>query len=927
MLPRQYGVNPDVVFPSMNHVSCATLSKDSAIPSAAALQHAISKVMEAHPLLRARIEGDGEPDERIDLFKMVRKGDNRPCTFVADNSNYEACDVLKLINVEGGADELEQSWRSAFLSDLDDGSTWCNVKSTPLWKLEFHRSTGDGGAALLLSFNHAISDQTSASKLTDQILALAEDFDNDATKTPAPQTIPPSVEESVLGKGNRFKDIQAGGIGLGTIKYVGGKALEETKAPVILPDNAASSEGGGLMGALTTISGNAAGGDDEQSGERKSVLSFRSMSKETTEQLLKTCRKNGVTITNALSAALTLVSTDFVGDESDKKRNYKILQSLDMRRFGASLDKAESVGCLAGSMDLMHGPLPDGSGKALLKNPTNDALAEFWNLAKEGKTQTEAFVQSDGPTHAVRVFDFAMTISDLNNLVHLTAQSKDSKGRAYSAGFTNAGVYERLDAFEWEGETKGGKASTQHGKYKVDDIYYAASNARSGSLYRFSCITVNGGMKFTFHPASPIVSAETNEKFADALLDVLKVVSGSDESLSSTGTTNSKSSGGDGGNNDNKGPLGFLPKNSLVFAVAAIGSVAVLSHAGAYADFYASMQEMKVNIDDPADFSAALNFWIFFAVGHPILQPILWISDVLHGSPGPMIGNLVPLTFLLGNVVAIAAITYVAEIRNAVNVAALFAFFAYVGAGLDGQAGMGDFNLAVDDSYKGQIVKGCPAYDEVRQPSMNDFNLEKYQGLWYEQKFHDWTQFKEVYDTTLDIKLTDGGNGWIDDFGVKGPAPDSAPLSWDKSPVANGAHYFLFGRVDPNDPKGILREKGFGVEFPNYIVDVKKDPETGEYKEAIQFQCLERGGVRVFEGINFMSRNPTMTDEELTAMHQRAEQAGMYPYGASPEQMHTVARRPIDAPPLDNSWQAMWRFIGLDKLLELLTESIEDGGR
>ena len=28
---------------------------------------------------------------------------------------------------------------------------------------------------------------------------------------------------------------------------------------------------------------------------------------------------------------------------------------------------------------------------------------------------------------------------------------------------------------------------------------------------------------------------------------------------------------------------------------------------------------------------------------------------------------------------------------------------------------------------------------------------------------------------------------------------------------------------------------GFGVEFPNYIVDVKSDPETGEYKEAIQF--------------------------------------------------------------------------------------------
>jgi hypothetical protein len=161
---------------------------------------------------------------------------------------------------------------------------------------------------------------------------------------------------------------------------------------------------------------------------------------------------------------------------------------------------------------------------------------------------------------------------------------------------------------------------------------------------------------------------------------------------------------------------------------------------------------------------------------------------------------------------------------------------------------------------------------------------------------------------------------------VKGPAPDSAKLSWEKSPVANGAHYFLFGRVDENDPPGILREKGFGVEFPNYIVDVQKDAVTGEYTEAIQFQCLERGGVRVFEGINFMSRKPTMTPDELTAMHARAEKAGMYPYGASPEQMHTVARK-LDDQPIDNNWQAMWRGIGLDKMLELLTESIEDGAR
>ena len=80
----------------------------------------------------------------------------------------------------------------------------------------------------------------------------------------------------------------------------------------------------------------------------------------------------------------------------------------------------------------------------------------------------------------------------------------------------------------------------------------------------------------------------------------------------------------------------------------------------------------------------------------------------------------------------------------------------------------------------------------------------------------------------LNCQLTEDGKGWIDDFGVKGPAPKSAVLSWDKSPVANGAHYFMLGRVDEKDPPGLLRESGFGVEFPNYIVDVKTDPETGK---------------------------------------------------------------------------------------------------
>jgi hypothetical protein len=164
---------------------------------------------------------------------------------------------------------------------------------------------------------------------------------------------------------------------------------------------------------------------------------------------------------------------------------------------------------------------------------------------------------------------------------------------------------------------------------------------------------------------------------------------------------------------------------------------------------------------------------------------------------------------------------------------------------------------------------------------MEGFDVGSYGGVWYEHAYHDWTQFAEVYDTTLDIRLSDDKSEWTDDFAVKGPSPQKAPRSWRGSPVANGAHYPLYGTLDAKNPNsGELRESGFGnvrrsvivllmlpfQVFPNYIVDVRRDPVTKEYVEAIQFQCLESGGVRVFEGINFLSRNQQMTDAELGGM-------------------------------------------------------------
>ena len=757
MLPRQYGPHLNQAgtenkpFPMMTHVCGAVLS---ATPSIAALEQALQEAMESHPLLRCHVEGDGEPTKRIDLFQMVREGEPNPCTFVCpplEDAKFSVKDIVSVVDVDSESfdtaeEALTASWKEGFNNNLEDND-WCDVTTGPLWKVQLHRSQKNDDSsttpcALLFTFNHAISDQSSANMLLDQILSNIDSIESSGkiAKKALQNDIPVSLEDSVMGMNKSFSDVTTEGMSLNTAGYVLGKAAEGFRSPVILPDDAAQKEdNGGLFDALTIITGKAPGGEDKDSYERKSTSQFRTLPAEVTKKILDKCRANGVTISNALSAAITLTASDFIdgGETKDSKsRNYKVLQSLDMRRFGAGIDKCDSVACMAGSHDLMLGPIADKTGEALRQAASDSEkkklVNQFWDLAKESKEQTDKFISTDGPSEATRVFDFAMTISDMNNLIHLSAQSKDTQGRAYSAGIVNAGVYERQKAVQREGEKSRSSLKSKHGKYQIENLHFATTHARTGCLYQASCVTINDEIQCTFHPASPIISEESNRQFSDAFIDLLNTIA----DLPTEGK-------------------GFsLPSNSLSLAAAAAGVGGVAIHANAWSNFFNAVMTMKEATPDPSDFWAALNFWIFFAVGHPILQPILWISDVLHGTPGPKIADLVPVAFLLGNLAFIATITISKEIRNAVNIAALSAFITYIGAGLDGQAGMGDFNLALDDPYHGKVIKGCPSYEEVRQPSMDNFDLNKYQGLWYEQKFHDWTQFKEVYDTTLDIKVS-----------------------------------------------------------------------------------------------------------------------------------------------------------------------------
>ena len=92
---------------------------------------------------------------------------------------------------------------------------------------------------------------------------------------------------------------------------------------------------------------------------------------------------------------------------------------------------------------------------------------------------------------------------------------------------------------------------------------------------------------------------------------------------------------------------------------------------------------------------------------------------MLHTAPGPLVG-LLPLGFVLGNLAVLALLATQPKVRLAAPVVSAALLVNFVGGGLEGSVSSSDYNLALDDG-----VKGCPAYEQVRQPSMDGFDITK----------------------------------------------------------------------------------------------------------------------------------------------------------------------------------------------------------
>ncbi len=513
----------------------------------AALREALTGLVRRHPLLRARIAGTGRVAGAP--AAGVRMGATEvdplrwaPCALAEAEVVGRALTVEAAAGGDGGVDG--SSWYAGPFEAALDATDFDQVEG-PLWRLRVlnrRRQGGQGGAgeaetALLFAFNHAISDQASANTIVHELLsALASSASapSAAASPPppppvvppaVPQPFPPSIEEAVLA---------GRGLGLNTLRYAVREGVLGALPCTILPHP--SRRPPSMPGASSSWGLPAA--------TRTTLCELRRLEPPVLSALAAACRRRGLTVTAALSAAMLHVTSDFAHAPPEAAaaasgggmQLYRLLLSLNMRAFSArkrrgqqqqqqqqgggggpatdAVDWADgAVASAAGAMDYLA-RLPAGSGaRLLLGSPSSsssspDAHEGFWAVAGQCRRSYEAFVAAGFVPESVALFDWGVRAIELNEVVEKEAENAKTLGRAYTCGVSNMGVFP-------------GPRDGAYGPHRLAGLHYATSSSLTGTLYQLSCGTAGGALCLTLHFASPLVDRATAGAFADALVRVL----------------------------------------------------------------------------------------------------------------------------------------------------------------------------------------------------------------------------------------------------------------------------------------------------------------------------------------------------------------------------------------------------------------------
>jgi len=488
---------------ALAHVSAANV--EIAAPNSSvemALKEALAATTCLHPLLRACIRGKGEFFEPIPMLRIGEDSDP-PHWCPVEKSPMEIADMVLEEKVMEGDKEMDFYWKEVFQEQLDNAYF---EEDGPLWRVIWLHTADDYKPSwLIFAFNHAISDQTSANMLLDQVLAHMDGKQISPSK-PYSYKVPPSIEETVGARG----------MTVATAKYAIEQMVNGGKSPVLLPETLSQN----LPVNLAELPKEHA----MHPSNRRTFCEFRTLPANEFKVFAKKCKAEGVTVTAGLSAIQMIVSAAaaleaYVDGEGlltdDKTRTYKFLVAVDLRPFDENQPGedwtggtvASSGGAIDFTTNLKDSFVKDVVSSDFLGNA--DQATTFWDLARECREQTLRFIATDKVRETAIMFNWGMTYVDIREVMKMEAKSPKTLGRLFSSGLSNMGIY---------------KHETEHNNLKLKTIHYATSQTITGCLHQLSCGTVKGELCCTYQFTEPISSRQEGEWFATKSVDIMRAL-------------------------------------------------------------------------------------------------------------------------------------------------------------------------------------------------------------------------------------------------------------------------------------------------------------------------------------------------------------------------------------------------------------------
>eukprot|EP00624_Nannochloropsis_granulata_P005786 evm.model.NODE_41420_length_9420_cov_22.217516.1 len=346
LLARKAAAGPQRL--SIPHVCVAVVDDAQGLLTPQLLKPALVSLVRRHPKLRACIQGTGKVEGAP--VAGVRRGGKEvdplmwwPCAMTPAEVVEEALSFDDSSSSSSmNDDEQDRSFffSTPFQAALD--KTDMDSSRGPLWRLHVLRSQGSrkgtkstrpgegGQVALLFIFNHAMSDQASCNTLIHELLSTlgqTSSFSSSSSSI-ASQPFPPSIEKAILGSTRAT-------VSLTTALYAAREGLFGLLPTTLHPT--ATTTAAAAATALDVIP------PSLPAANRRTICVFRREELLRFSLLKEECKKRGVTVTAALSAAMLYATSDLAhGEEEDgreegvregERHNYRFLLSLNMRAF------------------------------------------------------------------------------------------------------------------------------------------------------------------------------------------------------------------------------------------------------------------------------------------------------------------------------------------------------------------------------------------------------------------------------------------------------------------------------------------------------------------------------------------------------------------------------------------------------------------